>query len=107
MEEALFGLLECPMQNGYIEFTYHPGDLVSELHAQTTAAWGDAIRRRVLRGSESWWVLLFQDQQGAYVRMRDDEPIPLNARDLAAQDVPTLDQRSDVLHKGLGIGLFF
>lgn len=81
-QECLIGLLECPLRLGYIEFEYNSGDLVSELKAKISEVWGppEAVSQR-----NRWsyglfdagaWVILCEDEDGAYVPLKEADRIP-------------------------------
>jgi hypothetical protein len=86
--KKLLGLLECPLRRGFIEFEYYPGDCISELKAKVDEVWGqpkidpnDAFLRTTNTyayfHSYDSWVILCQDKDGAYGRLKDEDAIPL------------------------------
>jgi hypothetical protein len=89
-ESALYiGLLECPLRKGYIEFEYTVGDSAGDLKEKIIDIWGDAFADRVMfvggflpvgrtRSSKAWSILV-EDDDGAYLPLKDSDKIPLSA----------------------------
>lgn len=85
-DHPLHGLLECPLRQGFIEFEYYPGDLVSKLITLADAAWETprkAIHQeysRIPKGiyiPQQEWVILCQDDFGSYRLFNIDDEIPI------------------------------
>jgi hypothetical protein len=82
---TLLGLLECPFRKGFIEFEYQPGDTIKELRKQIGSLWGLPVALGTKLDRDNWhggltdrglWVILCEDQGGAYLTLRNDGLIP-------------------------------
>lgn len=100
MDRQLIGLLECPAQRGWIEFTYTKGDQVRELKKVLNKRWGRGIQE------EHWarwiykdgWVILVEENDGSYLSLHDSDHIPSgNVEQFAetAVDIVPADNPSD------------
>jgi hypothetical protein len=93
----LLGLLECPFQKGFVEFTYRPGDCVSELRALIDKGWrlpGRYTSLHMLHLEGQPWAFFCQDKSGAYVRLMDRDPLPTGALEADQEDLPELPDSS-------------
>src|SRR5689334_9668188 len=79
------GLLECPLRKGYIEFEYQHGDTIAELKEKVSKLWGQPIALGDRLDHDHWhggltdaglWVVLCEDEAGAYVALSNDDEIP-------------------------------
>lgn len=73
----MLGLLECPIYEGWIEFTFDPGDKISDLTARIDARWATHKRSdRVGYLRSAAWVFFCAREGDEYVAMCKDEAIP-------------------------------
>jgi len=86
----LLGLLECPFQKGFVEFTYRPGDRVSELRVLIDKDWRvpGHLSRFLLNSQGGPWVFFCQDRIGAYLRLIDHDPIPTGTPEGDQESLP-------------------
>lgn len=93
--KELYGLVECPLLKGYIEFSYKPGDRVSNLKGKILANWGGEAIKLDPRDSKysvygiEHWTLFYEDAAGALVQIFDHEDIPVMTPQQSQQSRPT------------------
>jgi hypothetical protein len=81
MVDEYRGLLECPFQQGYVEFTFKRGDLVEELRNCLAAEWETeaAVFMDSMIAVKHDWVFFANDGPDSYVRLLLSDEIPVEA----------------------------
>jgi hypothetical protein len=104
MRTEYFGLLECPFQKGYIEFTYLRGDLIGELERSLEKEWGQAfhVADHMFNLRYGSWAVFVQVEPDTFLRILPTEEIPVGMTSIHAGTFPVMQgERSISSSKGI------
>ena len=80
------GILTCPLNSGYIEFEYAPGDLVKDLLKKVGDIWGGPNVMNTDYWHKNSWTLFCKCEDGTYSILIETDPIPVSPP-VASQDL--------------------